>query len=45
MNVIPFVHEGLGNSSYLMEVGTDEAVLVDPLRSVDQYLRAAEDRG
>ncbi len=45
MNVIPFVHEGLGNSSYLMEVGTDEAVLVDPLRSIDQYLRAAEDRG
>ena len=45
MNIIPFVHEGLGNSSYLMEVATDEAVLVDPLRSVDQYLRAAEDRG
>ena len=45
MNVIPFVHDGLGNSSYLMEVGTDEAVLVDPSRSVDQYLRAAEDRG
>ena len=45
MNVIPFVHEGLGNSAYLAQVGTDEAVLVDPLRSVDQYLRAAEDRG
>ena len=45
MNVIPFVHHGLGNSSYLVEVGTDEAVLVDPSRSVDQYLRAAEDRG
>ena len=45
MNVIPFVHDGLGNSSYLMEVGTDEAVLVDPSRCVDQYLRAAEDRG
>jgi glyoxylase-like metal-dependent hydrolase (beta-lactamase superfamily II)/rhodanese-related sulfurtransferase len=45
MNVTPFVHEGLGNSAYLIEVGTDEAVLVDPLRNVDQYLRAAEDRG
>ncbi len=45
MNVIPFVHEGLGNSAYLMVVGTNEAVLIDPLRSVDQYVRAAEDRG
>ena len=45
MNVIPFVHNGLGNSSYLMKVGSDEAVLVDPSRCVDQYLRAAEDRG
>ena len=45
MNIIPFVHDGLGNSSYLIEVGNDEAVLVDPSRCVDQYLRAAEDRG
>jgi glyoxylase-like metal-dependent hydrolase (beta-lactamase superfamily II)/rhodanese-related sulfurtransferase len=45
MNIIPFVHEGLGNSSYLVQVGQDEAVLVDPNRSVEQYLRAAEERG
>jgi hydroxyacylglutathione hydrolase len=45
VNVIPFVHEGLGNSSYLIELPDREALLVDPDRSVDRYLRAAEDRG
>ncbi|MDA0366536.1 MAG: MBL fold metallo-hydrolase, partial [Chloroflexi bacterium] len=45
MNVVPFVHEGLGNSSYLVELPGREALIVDPDRSVDRYLRAAEDRG
>lgn len=45
MNVHPFVHEGLGNSSYLVEVGDGEALLIDPDRSFDRYLRAAEERG
>ena len=45
MNVISFVHEGLGNSSYLVGLGDGEALLVDPDRSVDRYLRAAEDQG
>lgn len=45
MNVLPFVHEGLGNSSYLVELGDGEAALVDPDRTVDRYLRAAEARG
>jgi rhodanese-related sulfurtransferase len=45
VNVIPFVHEGLGNSSYLVELTRGRALLVDPDRSVDRYLRAAEDRG
>ena len=45
MNVIPFVHEGLGNSSYLVELTDGGALLVDPDRSIDRYLRAAEDRG
>lgn len=45
MNVVPFVHEGLGNSSYLVELGGQEALLVDPDRSAGRYLRAAEDRG
>ncbi len=42
MNVIPFVHEGLGNSSYLVQVGEGEAALIDPDRSVDRYLEAAQ---
>ncbi|HWQ27534.1 MAG TPA: MBL fold metallo-hydrolase [Dehalococcoidia bacterium] len=45
MNVIPFVHEGLGNSSYLVELADGEAVLIDPDRSAERYLRAAEERG
>ncbi|MCH8850534.1 MAG: MBL fold metallo-hydrolase [Chloroflexi bacterium] len=45
MNVIPFVHEGLGNSSYLVELGEGEAALVDPDRVARRYLQAAEERG
>ncbi|MEX2227415.1 MAG: rhodanese-like domain-containing protein [Dehalococcoidia bacterium] len=44
MNIIPFVHEGLGNSSYLVGLGNDTALLVDPDRSVQRYLDAAADR-
>ncbi len=45
MNVIPFVHEGLGNSSYLVALGDGEAGLIDPDRNVRRYLEAAEARG
>lgn len=45
MNVIQFVHEGLGNSSYLVELPGAKAVLVDPDRTVGRYLAAAEARG
>lgn len=45
MQVVPFVREGLGNSSYLVQVGESEAVLIDPDRSVDRYLRSARERG
>jgi len=45
MNVIPFVHEGLGNSSYLVGLGQGEALLVDPDRTASRYLAAAEGRG
>lgn len=45
MNVIPFVHEGLGNSSYLVQLTPDSALLVDPDRSIGRYLREAETRG
>ncbi len=45
MNVIPFVHEGLGNSSYLLDLGGGEAVAIDPDRSVARYVAAARARG
>ena len=45
MKVIPFVHEGLGNSSYLVRISPDSALLVDPDRSVGRYLRELESRG
>ena len=45
MYVIPFVHEGLGNSSYLVQVGEGEAALIDPDRTVGRYLEAARSRG
>ena len=45
MKVIPFVHEGLGNSSYLVQISGRSAILVDPDRNVGRYLRDADARG
>ena len=45
MEVIPFVHEGLGNSSYIVDVGGGQAIVVDPNRTTRRYLQAAEGRG
>ncbi|HYM14284.1 MAG TPA: rhodanese-like domain-containing protein [Dehalococcoidia bacterium] len=45
MKVIPFVHEGLGNSSYLVGLEGGDALIVDPDRTVDRYLADAEARG
>ena len=45
MKVIPFVHEGLGNSSYLVELGDGAAAIVDPDRTTARYLAAAEAQG
>jgi hydroxyacylglutathione hydrolase len=45
MNITPFVHEGLGNSSYLVELGGGEAALIDPDRSAARYLAAAGAKG
>ncbi|MCE7927932.1 MAG: MBL fold metallo-hydrolase [Chloroflexi bacterium CFX7] len=45
MSVVPFVHEGLGNSSYLVGLGDDRAAVIDPDRSVQRYLQAAQARG
>jgi hypothetical protein len=43
MEIVPFVHEGLGNSSYLVGLGNGDAVLMDPDRTAARYFRAAED--
>ncbi|HUP84622.1 MAG TPA: MBL fold metallo-hydrolase [Acidimicrobiales bacterium] len=42
---LAFVDEGLGNSSYLIDVGDGRAVVVDPSRHPGQYLAEAERRG
>jgi hydroxyacylglutathione hydrolase len=43
--VLAIVDEGLGNSSYLIEVATGRALVVDPSRDPAPYLGAAEARG
>jgi hydroxyacylglutathione hydrolase len=45
MDVHLFRDAGLGNGSYLVEVGAGRAVLIDPDRRVRRYLDAAGDRG
>jgi hydroxyacylglutathione hydrolase len=45
MDVRLFRDEGLGNGSYLLDVGSGRGVLVDPDRRVRRYLASAEDRG
>ena len=44
MEVQLFHDAGLGNGSYLVEVGSGRAVLIDPDRRVRRYLDAARDR-
>jgi hydroxyacylglutathione hydrolase len=44
MNVTPFVHGGLGNSSYVVDLGNGAAAIVDPDRSVRRYIEAANAR-
>lgn len=44
--IMPFVHEDLGNSSYLIgSTGTGMAAVIDPQRDVDRYLQVAEGLG
>jgi hydroxyacylglutathione hydrolase len=45
MKVIPFVHEGLGNSSYVVDIGEGRALLIDPDRSAGRYLHLLEQTG
>lgn len=40
--IMPFVDEGLGNSSYLVALGDGRALVVDPRRDPTPYLEMAE---
>jgi len=42
---LAFVDEGLGNSSYLLDLGDRRALVVDPERDATPYLAAAERAG
>lgn len=42
---VAFVDEGLGNSSYLVDVGDGRALVVDPARDATAYRAAAERAG
>jgi glyoxylase-like metal-dependent hydrolase (beta-lactamase superfamily II) len=44
VTIIPFVDEGLGNSSYVVDLGDGRALVVDPTRDVTSYARSADQR-
>lgn len=43
--IVSVVDEGLGNSSYLVDLGDGRALVIDPERDPGPYLSAAERRG
>jgi glyoxylase-like metal-dependent hydrolase (beta-lactamase superfamily II) len=45
VTISPVVDEGLGNSSYLVDLGDGRGLVVDPTRDVTSYVRAAEQHG
>ena len=45
LSPVAFVDEGLGNSSYLIDIGEGRAVVIDPSRHPRPYLIEAERRG
>jgi glyoxylase-like metal-dependent hydrolase (beta-lactamase superfamily II) len=42
VTITPFVDEGLGNSSYVVDLGDGRGLVVDPTRDVTSYAHAAE---
>jgi len=44
MDIVPIIDTGLGNSSYLVDLGDGSALVVDPERDPSPYLKAAEHR-
>jgi hydroxyacylglutathione hydrolase len=45
VRIIPFVHEGLGNSSYIVDLGNAKAVVIDPDRTVQRYVAVLNTNG
>ena len=45
IEIVAFVDEGLGHSSYLVDLGDDRALVVDPPRLPDDLLAEARSRG
>src|SRR5438034_3493878 len=45
VDAIPLVDEGLGNASWLVDLGDGRALVVDPARHPGAYLAAADARG
>ena len=43
MGIVPIIDTGLGNSSYVVDLGDGSALVVDPERDPGPYLRAAEE--
>lgn len=43
VQITPFIDEGLGNSSYLVDLGDGRALVVDPVRDVEPYARFADE--
>jgi len=44
-DIVALVDEGLGNSSYLVDLGDGSALVVDPVRDAEGYLAEADRRG
>ena len=42
--IVPVVDAGLGNSSYLVDIGDNRALVIDPERNPTPYMRAADAR-
>jgi rhodanese-related sulfurtransferase/glyoxylase-like metal-dependent hydrolase (beta-lactamase superfamily II) len=45
VNIVPVVDEGLGNSSYVVDLGDGGALVIDPERNPTPYLEEADRRG
>jgi len=44
VEIVPIIDTGLGNSSYVVDLGDGGALVVDPERNPGPYLRAVEER-